>query len=194
MQALGPLNSFLSYAPRLSGARFFLISHILPALQQSPCGTGGCSICWLQALCSLLGAVILGGLKSLMTVLCCSVTKSFPTLHKTPWTAARQPSLSLHHLPELAQVHDSWVGDTIQPSHALSSPSSPALNPSSIRVFSSESALHIRWPKYWSFSFSISPSSEYSGVISFKIDGLISLPLHPCLLIWPETFHFTKVI
>ena len=57
----------------------------------------------------------------------------------------------------------------IQPSHPLSSPS-PALNPFSIRVFSSESALHIKWPKYWSFSFSISSSNEYSGLISLRID------------------------
>ena len=167
----------------------FLISHILPALQQSPWGLAASA--GLQALCSLLGAFILGGLKSLMTV-CCSVTKSFPTLHKTPWTAAHQASLSPHHLPELAQVRDSWVGDGIQPSHPLPPPSLPALNLSSIRVFSNESAVHIRWPKYWSFS--IRPSNEYSGLISFKIDGLISLVLHPCLLMWPEIFHFTKVI
>ena len=189
MQALGPLNSFLSYAPQLSGACFF--SDFSHPPSSSAITVGDAASAGLQALCSHLGAFILGGSKSLMIVCCCSVTKSFPPLHKTPGTAARQASLSLHHLSEFAQVHDSWVGDTIEPSHPLSSPS-PAL--SSIRVFSSESALHIRWPKYWSFSFSISPSSEYSGVISFKIDGLISLLLHPCLLIWPETFHFTKVI
>ena len=60
----------------------------------------------------------------------------------------------------------------MQPSHPLSSPSPPALNFPSIRVFSNESALRIRWPKYWSFSFSISPSSEYSELISFRIDWL----------------------
>ena len=76
----------------------------------------------------------------------------------------------LHHLLEFAQTHVHWVSDAIQPSHPLSPPSPPALVFPSIRVFSNESALSIRWPKYWSFSFSISPSNEYSGLISFRID------------------------
>ena len=64
------------------------------------------------------------------------------------------------------------VGDTIQPSHPLSSLFIlPSIFPR-IRVFSNESALHIRWPEYWSFSFSISPSNEYSGLISFRMDWL----------------------
>ena len=75
----------------------------------------------------------------------------------------------LHQLPELAQTHVHRVGDAIQPSHPLSSPS-PAFNLSRHRVFSNESVLHIRWPKYWSFSFSISPSNKYSGLISFRMD------------------------
>ena len=77
----------------------------------------------------------------------------------------------LHSLPELVQTHVHWVTDAIQPSHPLSS---LFLLPSiflSIRVFSSESVLRIRWPKYWSFSFSISPSDEYSRLISFKTDS-----------------------
>ena len=73
----------------------------------------------------------------------------------------------LHHLPELAQIHVHWVSDAIQPSHPLSSPSSPAIF-SSIKVFSKESVLCIRWPMYWSFRFSINPSSEYSGLISLE--------------------------
>ena len=85
----------------------------------------------------------------------------------------------LHHLLELAQTHVHWVGDAIQPSHPLSSPSLPAFNLFQnqgkfffffFRVFSNESALCIRWPKYWHFSVSISPSNEYSGLISFIID------------------------
>ena len=60
----------------------------------------------------------------------------------------------------------------MQPSHSLLSPSPPALNLSSIRVFSNESALRIRRPKYWSFSFNISPSNKYSGLISFRMDCL----------------------
>ena len=75
-----------------------------------------------------------------------------------------------HQLLELAQAHAHWVSDAIQPSHPLSSLFLlPSIFPS-IRAFSNESVLHIRWPKYWSFSFSISPYNEYSGLISFRID------------------------
>ena len=78
--------------------------------------------------------------------------------------------------PELAHAHDHWVGDAIQPSHPLSSPSPPVFKSfPSIRVFSNESALCIRWPKYSSFSFSIIPSNEYSGLISFRVDWFDSL-------------------
>ena len=81
------------------------------------------------------------------------------------------PGLLVHHqLPELAQTHVHGVGDAIQPSHPLSSPFPPAFNLSQHQVFSNESVLCIRWPKYWNFSFSISPSNEYSGLISFRID------------------------
>ena len=78
------------------------------------------------------------------------------------------PGFPVHHqLLELTQTYVHQVGDAIQPSHPLSSPS---LAFNLIRVFSKESVLCIRWPKYWSFSFSISPSNEYSGLISFRID------------------------
>ena len=74
------------------------------------------------------------------------------------------------HLPELAQPHVHWASDAMQPSHGLLPfLLLPSIFPS-IRVFSNESALCIGWPKYWSFSFSISPSSERSGLTSFKID------------------------
>ena len=83
------------------------------------------------------------------------------------------PGLPIHHqLLELTQTHVRRVGDAIQPSHPLSSPSPPAPNPSSTRLFSSESTLHMRWPKYWNFSFSISPSNEHPRVISFRMDWL----------------------
>ena len=76
----------------------------------------------------------------------------------------------LHHFSELAQTHVHWVGNAIQLSHPLSSLLLlPSIFPS-IRVFSDESAPHIWWPKYWSFSFIISPSHEYSALISFRID------------------------
>ena len=80
------------------------------------------------------------------------------------------PGLPVHHqLPKLAQNHVHWVGDAIQPPHPLSLLLLPSTFPS-ITVFSNESALRIRRPKYWSFSFSISPSNEYSGLISFRMD------------------------
>ena len=83
------------------------------------------------------------------------------------------PGFPVHHqLLELAQTHVHRVGDAIQPSHPLSSPSPPAFNPSQHQVFSNVSALCIRWPKYWSFSFSINPPKEYSGLISFRMDWL----------------------
>ena len=96
---------------------------------------------------------------------CCSAAQLCLTLcHPTDYS--NQASLSFTYLPEFTQTQVRWVNDAIQPSHPLSSPSPPAF----MRFFSNESALHIRWPKYWSFSFSISPSNEYSGLISFRID------------------------
>ena len=81
------------------------------------------------------------------------------------------PGLPVHHqLLELTQTHVHWVSDVIQPSHPLLSLLLPPSIFPSIKVFSNESVLCIRWPKYWSFSFSISPSNEYSGLISFRRD------------------------
>ena len=74
--------------------------------------------------------------------------------------------------PGVYQAHVHWVSDAIQPSHPLSSPSPPAPVPPSIRVFSNESTLHMRWPKYWSFSFCIIPSNKHPGLISFRMDWL----------------------
>ena len=82
------------------------------------------------------------------------------------------PGLPVHNQrPEFTQIRVHRVGDAIQPSHPLSFPSAAAIPPS-IRVFSNESTLHMRWPKYLSFSFSISPSSEYPGLITFRMDWL----------------------
>ena len=97
-----------------------------------------------------------------------SATQSCPTL----WDPmdCSTPGLPVHHqLPELVQTHFYWVSNAIQPSHPLSSPSPPAFNLSQHQGFSDKSVFHIRWPKYWSFSFSISPSNEYSGLISLRI-------------------------
>ena len=83
------------------------------------------------------------------------------------------PGLPFHHqLLEFTQTHVHWVGDAIQPSHPLSSLLLPPSIFPSIRVFSNESVLRIRRPQYWSFSFRISPSNEYSGLISFSMDWL----------------------
>ena len=100
-----------------------------------------------------------------------SVTQPCPTLWD-PMDCC-MPGLPIHHqLPELAQTHVHWVSDAFQPSHlccALLFP--PSIFPS-IRVFSNETVLRIRWPNYWSCSFSISPSNEYSGLNSFRMDWL----------------------
>ena len=101
---------------------------------------------------------------------CCLVAKSCLTVCD-PMDHSTLDFPDLHHLLEFAQSHAHWVGDAIQPiSSSVTFVSSlPSLFPS-IRVFSNELAPCIRWPKYWSFSFSISPSNEYSGLISFRID------------------------
>ena len=100
-----------------------------------------------------------------------SVTQSCPTLFDP--MSLSTPGLSVHHqLLEFTQTHVHWVGDAIQPSHPLSSPPlMPYIFPS-IRVFSNESALSIRWPKYWSFSFNITPSNEHPGLVSFRMNWL----------------------
>ena len=82
------------------------------------------------------------------------------------------PGLPVHHqLPEFTQTLIHRVGDAIQPSHPRPLLLLPPIPPS-IRVFSNESTLHMRWPKYWSFSFSIIPSKEHPGLISFRMDWL----------------------
>ena len=86
------------------------------------------------------------------------------------------PGLPVHHqLLEFTQTHVHQVGDAIQPSHPLSAPSLLPPIPPSITVFSSESALQMRWPKYRSFSFSISPSNEDPGLTPLGWTGWISL-------------------
>ena len=110
-------------------------------------------------------------LKSHALVQFSSVTQSCLTLYDP--MDCRMPGFPVHHqLPELAQIHDHRVGDTIQSSHPLLAPSPPALKFLSIRIFAHESAVCIRWPKYWSFSFNISSSNEYSAWISFRMDWL----------------------
>ena len=95
--------------------------------------------------------------------------------------------------PELAQTHDYRVGDVIQPSHPLSSSSPPEFNLSQHHQGLSKwvSSSH-RWPKYWNFSFSISPSNEYSGLISFRMDWLDLLVVQGTLKSLPK-HHSSKV-
>ena len=111
-------------------------------------------------------------------------------LFATPWTTARQASLSITNsqsLPKLMSI------ESVTPSNHLIL-CCPLLPPSifpSIRVFSNESVLHIRWPKYWSLSFIISPSNEYSGLISFRIDWLDFLAVQETLKSLLQ-FHSSK--
>ena len=105
----------------------------------------------------------------------CSVVSNSLRPHEPRST----PGLPVQHqLPESTQTHVHWVGDANQLSHPPSSPSPPALIFPSIRIIPSESTLCIRWPKYWSFSFSISPSNEHPGLISFRMDwmDLLTVP------------------
>ena len=93
-------------------------------------------------------------------------------LFATPWTTACQASLSItnsQRSPKLMSIESVMPSDHLILCRPLLLP--PSIFPS-IRVFSNESALHIRWPKYWSFSFNISPSNEHSGLISFRMDWL----------------------
>ena len=118
------------------------------ALSPEPLRRKGKTICWF------------GSVQSLYHVQLCDLMD------------CSTPGLPVHHqLPESTQTQVHWLSDAIQPSHPLSPPS-PPLNLSSIRVFSNESVLSLRWPKYWSFSFSISPSNEYSVLIYFRMDWL----------------------
>ena len=118
----------------------------------------------------------MGQTVSIATICICSISSgqslSRVQLFVTPWTAACQASLFITNCRMLLK-HMST--ELLMPSNHLILCCPLLLPPSilpSIRVFSNESVLHIRWPKYWSFSFSISPSNEYSGLISFRIDWL----------------------
>ena len=115
------------------------------------------------------------------------------------------PGFPVHNqLMELAKTHVHRVGDAIQPSHLLSSPPPSAHNLSLHQGLFSESVLHIRWPKYWSFSFNISLSNEYSGLISFRIERLDLLAVQRTLksllqhhsskasILWHSAFFIVK--
>ena len=110
--------------------------------------------------------------------ICCSVSQSCLTLWK-PMNCSMPGFPVLHHFLEFVQTHVHWGVDTIQPSYPLSSPSPPGFSLSQHQNL-------FKWvgssyPKYWSFSFSISPSNEYSGLISFKTDWFNLLAVHGTL-------------
>ena len=107
----------------------------------------------------------------LCNIYCCSVAKSCLALCN-PIDCSTPGFSVLHYILEFAQIHAHWVSDPIYPSHPLLSPLLLFSIFPSIRVFSKESVLRIKWPKDWSFSFSISPSSEYSRLITFRMDRL----------------------
>ena len=111
-------------------------------------------------------SVDLWGQKNKLCCCCCSVVSSSLQL----MDCSRPDFPLLHYLLEMAQTHVHWVSDAIQQSNPLYPLLLLSLIFPNTRVFSSESALHIRWPEYQSFSFSISPSNEYSGLFSFRID------------------------
>ena len=133
-----------------------------------------------------------------------SVTQSWPTLCD-PMDCS-MPGFPVHHqLPEFTQPHVHWVSDAIQTSHFCRPLLLlPSIFPS-IRVFSNESVLCIRWPKDWSFSFRISPSNEYSGLISFRMDWLDLLAVQGTLksflqhrsskasLLWHSAFFIVQL-
>ena len=133
-----------------------------------------------------------------------SITQSCLTLchpmnHSTPGLPVHQELL------ESPQTHVHRVGDAFQPSHPLSSPSPPAPNPSQHQGLSNESTLHMRWPDYCSFSFSISPYNEHSGLILFRMDWLDLLAVQGTLksllqhhsskasILWRSTFFTVQL-
>ena len=105
---------------------------------------------------------------------------SLVCLFMTPWTEACQFPI-IYWFPEFAQTHVHWISDAIQSSYSLSPPSPPAFIFSSIRVFSNEFALCLRWPKYWSFSFSISPSLLFLWRFDVHISAQLRTDLLLCL-------------
>ena len=150
----GKLLLFLLSQPISKGQRYFLhfsflASHCLKMRNQKKCSS--VFVLWVGWFSS--------------------VTQSCPTLWD-PMDCNTPGFPVLHQLVELAQTHIHRVSDAIQPSHPLSSPSPPAFKVSQHQGLFKCLVLHIRWPKYWSFSFSISPSNEYSGLISFRMDWL----------------------
>ena len=120
----------------------------------------------------------------------CSSVHSILSDFATPWTAARQASLSITNSQSLLKLTS--IASVMPSNHLILCRSLfllPLIFPS-MRVFSSESVLHIRWPKYYSFNFSISPSNEYSGLISYRIDWLDLLAVQGTLNTMVQKHYF----
>ena len=120
---------------------------------------------------------------------CCSIAQSCPTLCNP--TDCSMPGFCLSQSPRICLNSCPLIRWCHPPSHPLSSPSPPAFNLSSIRIFSSESASCTRWPKYWNFN--ISPSSEYSWLISFRIDCFDLLAVQGTLQESPSAPQFKSI-
>ena len=133
-------------------------------------------------------------LDSLSSVQFSSVTQSCLTL--CDLMNRSTPGLPVHHqLPEFTQTHVHRVSDAIQPSHPRSTPSPPAPNPSQHQsLFSKESTLRIRWPKHWSYIFSISTFNEYSGLICYRIDSFALLAIQENLKSLPRPHNLKASI
>ena len=159
-----PTGLLFPFRSKLASWAVISVSH--PHVTLTPFGMGRS-----ESLYQFLGVICLHLMSDWFIIQFSSVAHSCPTLCD-PMNRST-PGLPFHHqLPEFTQTHVHRVGDAIQPSYPLSSPSPPAPNPSQIRVFSNESTLPMRWPKYWSFSFSIIPPKEIPGLISFRMDWL----------------------
>ena len=115
------------------------------------------------------------GIEQFSSVAQSCLTLCDPMNHSTPGLPVQ------HQLPEFTQTHIHWVGDATQPSHPLSSSLPPAPNPSQHQSLFQWVTLHMRWPKYWSFSFSIIPSKEIPGLISCRMDWLDLLAVQETL-------------
>ena len=133
-----------------------------------------CSVLWMSVACSLLTGTVYQHhypYQYISSVQFTSVAQLCPTLCDP--VNRSTPGLPVHHhLPEFTQTRVHRVSDAIHPSHPLSSTFLLPPIPPSIKVFSNESTLHMRWSKYWGFSFSIIPSKEIPGLISLQSKGL----------------------
>ena len=174
--------------------------------RQGACSLGGCmyvTSIWNRCLYTSVTLGTTHTLNQEASVQFCSVTQSCPTLCNL--SDCSTPGFPVHHqLPESTKIHLHLVGDAMQPSHPLSSPFSPTFALSKHEDYFKWVSSLIRWPKYWNFSFSISPSNEYSGPITFRMDWLDLLAVQGTLksllqhhsskasILWLSTFFMVQ--